>query len=135
MLSIHRLFPDYFSNFLFVSAAVLDSGTFKGAEEIQRLEAQSEDSLKKYVSRARALRPASRLPHGPRHGSRLDDGRALPQGGRRIPRAIVFMGKLIFRQEKWYHRFLHNETALAIQRRLQFAGVPAMVLPIRVETA
>jgi hypothetical protein len=27
---------------------------------------------------------------------------------------------------------LHNETAYAIQRRLQFAGLNAMVLPVRV---
>ena len=40
--------------------------------------------------------------------------------------------RLIFREEKWYHRLLHNETPHAIQRRLQFAGIQAMVLPIRV---
>jgi hypothetical protein len=48
------------------------------------------------------------------------------------PRAIFFMGRLIFREEKWYHRLLHNETPHAIQRRLQFQGLQAMVLPIRV---
>jgi hypothetical protein len=31
-----------------------------------------------------------------------------------------------------YYRLLHNETAFAIQRRLQFAGLQAIVLPIRV---
>ena len=49
-----------------------------------------------------------------------------------FPRAIFFMGRLIFREEKWYHRVLHNETPHAIQRRLQFEGIQAMVLPIRV---
>jgi hypothetical protein len=49
-----------------------------------------------------------------------------------FPRAIFFMGRLIFREEKWYHRLLHNETPHAIQRRLQFQGIQAMVLPIRV---
>ncbi len=49
-----------------------------------------------------------------------------------FPRAIFFMGRLIFREEKWYHRLLHNETPHAIQRRLQFQGMMAMVLPIRV---
>ena len=48
------------------------------------------------------------------------------------PRAIFFMGKLIFQEERWYHRLFHNETASAIQRRLQFSGIQAMVLPIRV---
>ena len=48
------------------------------------------------------------------------------------PRAIFFMGRLIFREEKWYYRLLHNETPNAIQRRLQFDGLQAIVLPIRV---
>jgi hypothetical protein len=49
-----------------------------------------------------------------------------------FPRAIFFTGRLIFREERWYHRLLHNETPQAIQRRLQFEGIQAMVLPIRV---
>jgi len=48
------------------------------------------------------------------------------------PRAIFFAGKLIFERERWFDRFLHNETAFAIQRRLQFAGLPMVVLPVRV---
>ncbi len=135
VLSIHRLFPDYFANFLFVSAAVLDSGTFKGSEEIHRLEAESEVSLRKYVSWARAhgLRADYRRGLGTEAVATMED--ICCKVAEEFPRSIVFMGKLIFRKEKWYHRFLHNETALAIQRRLQFAGVPAMVLPIRVEAA
>ena len=34
----------------------------------------------------------------------------------------VFTGKLVFRKEKTFQRFLHNETAFAIQRRLQWEG-------------
>jgi hypothetical protein len=49
-----------------------------------------------------------------------------------FPRAIFFTGRLIFKEENWYHRLLHNETPHAIQRRLQFEGIQAMVLPIRV---
>ena len=49
-----------------------------------------------------------------------------------FPRAIFFAGKLIFERERWFDRFLHNETAYAMQRRLQFAGLPMVVLPVRV---
>ena len=34
-------------------------------------------------------------------------------------------------KEEWYHRLLHSETAMAIQRRLQFEGVPSIVLAVR----
>jgi hypothetical protein len=42
------------------------------------------------------------------------------------------MGTLAFKTESWYHRILHNQTANRLQRRLQFAGLTAMVLPVRV---
>jgi len=48
-----------------------------------------------------------------------------------FPKAIFFAGKLVFEQEHWYQRLLHNETAYQLQRRLQFAGLNAMVLPVR----
>ena len=48
------------------------------------------------------------------------------------PNAIFFAGKLVFEREAWFQRLLHNETAYQLQRRLQFAGLNAMVLPVRV---
>jgi hypothetical protein len=44
---------------------------------------------------------------------------------------MFFAGKLIFQSEQWYQRILHNETAYQLQRRLQFMGLNAMVLPVR----
>jgi hypothetical protein len=55
--------------------------------------------------------------------------------GRELPRSLFFAGKLIFQRERWYQRLLHNETAYQLQRRLQFAGLHAMVLPVRVTEA
>ena len=50
----------------------------------------------------------------------------------RVPRAIFFAGKLVFEEERWYQRLLHNETAYEIQRRLQFRGLNAIIVPVRV---
>ena len=52
--------------------------------------------------------------------------------GDEYPRSTVFTGQLTFRLEKFYHRMLHNETAFAIQRRLQWDGLTTVILPIRV---
>ncbi|HXA20404.1 MAG TPA: APC family permease [Thermoanaerobaculia bacterium] len=132
ILSIHKAFPNYFKQFVFVSAAVVDSGNFKGAEELDRLQTNTEENLLKYVRWAQA------------HGFRADYRMAIGteavatveaislEVAKEFPRAIFFTGRLIFKEEKWYHRLLHNETPHAIQRRLQFAGIQAMVLPIRV---
>ncbi len=51
---------------------------------------------------------------------------------REFPRSTVFTGRLVFRNETPFQRILHNESAHAIQRRLQWAGVTSVILPIRV---
>jgi hypothetical protein len=48
-------------------------------------------------------------------------------------RTTFFAGKVIFGRERWYQRLLHNETALAVQRRLQWAGITMVIMPARVE--
>lgn len=132
-LSIVRNFPHVYKNFIFVSVAVIDSGTFKGAEEIKNLDESIHDSLKKYVELARKLGfPAE---------SRYETGtdvveiatRVCKQITNEFPRSTVFTGQLTFRLEKSYHKLLHNETAFAIQRHLQWEGVTTVILPIRVE--
>jgi hypothetical protein len=132
ILSIHRSFPNFFKQIVFVSAAIVDSGSFKGSEEVEHLVETTEESLRKYVAWAQR--------HGFRADARLKVGTEAVQSvveicreiAEQFPRAIFFMGRLIFCEEKWYHRLLHNETPNAIQRRLQFEGLQAMVLPIRV---
>jgi amino acid transporter len=132
VLSIHRLFPRMFKNFIFVSAAVVDSGTFKGAQEIERLESETRANLEKYVAWARSqgMTADYRIAIGTEPVESVTE--VCKQIAQEYPRAIFFMGKLIFRDEKWYYRLLHNETPNAIQRRLQFDGLQAIVLPIRV---
>ncbi|HEV8435569.1 MAG TPA: APC family permease [Thermoanaerobaculia bacterium] len=132
ILSIHKAFPGYFKQFLFISAAIVDSGNFKGAEELGHLEKTTEESLKKYVAWAQG--------HGFKADYRMAVGTEAVETVEEMcrvladhfPRAIFFTGRLIFREEKWFHKLLHNETPNAIQRRLQFQGIQAMVLPIRV---
>lgn len=132
VLSIHRLFPRTFKNFIFISAAVVDSGSFKGEQEIERLEDETRANLEKYVTWARSQGMAAdyRMAVGTEAVDTVSELCKLIV--EEYPRAIFFMGKLIFREEKWFHRLLHNETPNAIQRRLQFDGLQAIVLPIRV---
>lgn len=133
LLSIVRNFPHVYKNFIFVSVAVVDSGTFKGADEINNLDESIRDSLKKYVELARKLGlPAE---------SRYETGTDVVEVATRVcknvcaefPQSTVFTGQLTFRLEKSYHKLLHNETAFAIQRHLQWEGVTTVILPIRVE--
>jgi len=132
LLSILTTFPKTYKNIIFVSIAVIDSGSFKGAEEMQALEGSIKYGLERYVDLARRLGIAADY--------RMAVGTDVVEGATEIcqqlaevyPRATVFTGQLTFRLEKFYHKMLHNETAFAIQRRLQWKGLTTVILPIRV---
>lgn len=132
LLSVQRVFPGQFNNFLFVSVAVVDAATMKGIDEVDQTRQRTEEALEKYVRLANRLGfPAdSRMSMGTDPVLEAE-GLAL-QIGHEFPRAVFFLGKLIFEEERWYHRLLHNLTAEQIQRKLQFAGLNAMILPVRV---
>ena len=49
-----------------------------------------------------------------------------------FPRVTFFAGRVLFERERWYQNILHNETAFAVQRRLQWAGKTVVVIPARV---
>lgn len=132
LLSIIRNFPNVYRNFIFVSVAEIDSGTFKGAEAIEALKRNVRESLEKYVKLTRK--------HGFPADYRMDVGTDVAETATNVcasvaaefPRTTVFAGKLVFQRDNMFHRFLHNETAFAIQARLQWLGVTSVILPIRV---
>jgi len=132
LLSIQQLFPGQFRDYVFASVGVIDSATFKGLDEVEALKRHTEQDLKKYVDFARRL--GFRADHRFSIGTEaVEKVLELSEEIRReYPRSIFFLGALIFESDSLYHRILHNETALAIQRRLQFAGLEAVVLPVRV---
>jgi hypothetical protein len=49
----------------------------------------------------------------------------------RYPSALVVAGQIIFEEDTFWNRLLHNETAFLIQRRLQHRAVPMIVLPVQ----
>ncbi len=132
LLQIPRIFPGQFEQVVFVAAGVIDAGVFKGKDEIDQMHAKIEQDLTKYVAFARDhMGWAADHDHtvGTEAVSELDH--LCREVALRFPRSVFFAGKLIFQQESWYQRILHNETAAAVERRLQFAGLPMIIMPIR----
>ena len=132
LLTVVKLFPRYFHNVVFMSVGVVDSATFQGVDEVDRVREETEEALKRYVELARGLgMPAdAKTSMGTEAVSECE--RLAVEVAKEYPRAIFFAGKLIFERERWWDRILHNETAYAIQRRLQFAGLAMVILPVRV---
>lgn len=132
LLSIQKLFPGQFKDYLFVSVGVIDSAAFKGSDEVEALRGHTNEDLNKYVAFTRRL--GFRADYRSAIGTEVvEKVLELAQGVREeFPRSVFFLGALVFEKDNLYHRILHNETALAIQKRLQFAGLETVVLPIRV---
>jgi len=131
-LNIFRQFPNHFKGVVFVSVGVIDSREFKGEGTVEALEANVEENLKKYVefSRGQGIAASYRMAIGT---DAVAEGEKLCLDvAKEFPQITFFAGKILFQKEKWYQNLLHNETAMAIQKRLQWAGKTVVVVPARV---
>lgn len=131
VLNIFRVFPNHYRSVVFVSVGVIDSGEFKGQDALDALRTRTSEMLERYVALVNGLG----MPAAYRYAigtDAVDEAERLCLAvAREFPRTTFFAGKLIFQREQWYHRVLHNETALAIQKRLQWAGKTMVTLPVR----
>jgi hypothetical protein len=138
-LGVHTFFnalrfgPGKFEGTVFLSVGVVDSGNFKGSDAVEDLRKHTAESLDLYVDHARRLGmpaigfmsigtdPVEELEH------------LCVAVKKQYSRATFFAGQLVFQKDTWYQRLLHNETAYSLQRRLQWDGVPMVILPTRVK--
>ena len=131
-LTIQQLFPHYYENYLFLSVGVIDSARFKGESEIEALRESTEADLRQYVEFARKLGMKADFRYQLGTEAVDESEKVALEVKREFPRTIFYLGKLVFERDRFVYRLLHNETAHAIQRRLQFSGLQSVVLPIRV---
>ncbi len=132
LLTIPRLFPNHFKNVVFISVGVIDSGQFKGHQEIENLRRAKEEDLKSFVEFANCLGwyAEYRYSLGVDLMAELEElCTAVVQD---FPKSVFFSGKLVFQEENAMSRFLHNHTPATLQQKLQFAGLDMMILPIRI---
>ena len=131
LLTLLRMFPGHFRGVVFCSVAIVDSGNFKGIGEVHELETRVREALEQYKKFAGTLdMPAD---------AELSTGTEVAVEAEKLglsivkkyPKALFVAGQLIFDEDSSFGRVLHNETAFQIQSRQQHAGVPMIVLPVR----
>lgn len=131
-LAAFRAFPGQFKSVVFVSVGVIDSGAFKDEAAVEKIRDRTETELRKYVE----LMHGQGIPASYRMGVGTDVVSLLESlcllVASEFDKVTFFAGQLIFRNERWYHRILHNETAFSVQRRLQLEGQTMVILPARV---
>jgi amino acid transporter len=132
LLSIVRMFPRHYKNFVFCAVGLVDSGQFKGVKDLEALEAKTRGDLEKFVALAQRMGVYAEYRYilGTDLISELET--MSLDVTREFRRCVVFAGQLVFQKENLFTRSLHHETAFSVQRRLQFRGVQVVILPIRV---
>jgi len=132
LASIHSIFPSTFENFIFVQVGLIDAGVFKGEEEMEKLRQRIDGDIQKYVAlvqkegyKAEAITRVSI--------DIIDEiSKLTPNILERYPNAIFFGGQLVFPQDSFITRSLHNAVVFSVQRKLYMKGIPFIILPVRV---
>lgn len=132
LLWVQRLFHGHFKNFIFLSVGEVDAQSYDGQGALRTLRYEIENSLRYYVNfcHSHGLAAKSCLAFGTDPVEELI--KLSDQASREFPNSVCFASKLIFASESFFTRWLHNQTALAIQQRLHIMGQQMVILPMKV---
>ncbi len=129
-LSVFRLFPEAFHNVIFASVGIIDSGLFKGGNQVEALEKHTKGILSQCIHFAEQNGVPAHAAH--RIGTDMvqEASELCLELFQKYPGSVIFAGELAFDEPRWCDSLLYNETAYAIQHRLRVVGVPVMILPV-----
>jgi hypothetical protein len=132
LFGVVRMFEGVFKNFIFVEIGVIDAGNFKGIQEIEELENQCRSDVNRYVEymRSQGFHADGIAVIGT---DVVDEIKKIaPRILEKFPNVVFFGGQLVFPQDTYITRFLHNYTVFLMQRIFYSQGIPFVLLPIRV---
>lgn len=132
LLWVQRMFPGHFKNFLFVNARTVDSHAYGGEGAVEKMRAEAADTLEYFVDfcQSHGMPAESYLSFGT---DAVDEITRMCEAiAREYPNVIFFTSKLIFSDDNFFTRLLHNQAALAVQRRLHLEGLQMVILPMKV---
>jgi amino acid transporter len=131
LLWVHRMFPGHFHNFVFVNARTVDSHGFGGRDEMEAMKTEANTALSYFVNfcHSKGWAAKSYLSFG------TDPVDEFTRLGERVftefPNAIFFASQLVLPHDNWFIRLLHNQAALALQRRFHLRGMQMVILPMK----
>ncbi len=132
LLWVQRMFPGHFKNFIFVNARTVDAHAYGGEGAVEQMRAEANATLKYFVDfcHSHGMASAAYLGFGT---DVVDEVTKLCETiSKEYPSSIFFTSKLVFEHDNWFTRLLHNQAALAIQRRLHFESLQMVILPMKV---
>ncbi len=132
LLSIFRLFSGTYKNYVFLQVGSVDAGNFKGADEIENLTGYIDGEANRYVKYMKE--------HGYYAEAFTSVGTDIveeinslvPEISKKYHNVVFFGGQIVFPEESFMTRWLHNYIVFAVQRKFYRQGIPFVILPIRV---
>jgi amino acid transporter len=128
--AIHKSFPGIFNQFIFVQIGVIDAGVFKGQEEVIKLQKKSEAETQRYIDLMKSYGYASHSVCSSGVDIISEITAITPKILKEFPNAIFFGGQLVFPQETFLTKLLHNSVVFTVQQKLYKKGVPFIILPV-----
>jgi len=132
LFNVIRLFGGIYKNFVFVQVGIIDSGNFKGAKEVERLQTKVKADIDQYVNFMKRNGFYAEGYHVVGNDVVEEVSELAPKILQRFPQTIFFGGQLVFPHDSFFTRLLHNYTVFAMQRKFYHQGITMVVLPIRV---
>lgn len=132
LMSILRIFSGTYKNFVFISVGSIDAGNFKGLAEVENLTTHIQKEANRYVTYMKN--------HGYYAEACTSIGidvveeiaKFAPEIEKKFSNVVYFGGQLVFPEETFITRFLHNYIVFSAQRKFYTQGLPFVILPIRV---
>lgn len=131
LLWVHRIFHERFRNWVFVSAVEVQASVLSAPETVPDLKAGIEralDQLEAFCAKE-GLSTARFVVYGTDPVKSLED--LIKEVSASFPDSVCFANKLILPANRWFAEWLHNQTALGLQRQLHIEGIPLVILPIK----
>lgn len=132
LLNVIRMFPLHFKNFVFISAGIVDVESFAGQDQLQKMRKRVNENLQYFVDYCQQYGIAAEayVEFGTDTVEELSELAELVTA--KYSNCIFFASKLIFEKDNFITRFLHNETAITLQRNLHMLGKELVILPMRI---
>lgn len=133
LLWVQRIFPGVFKNFVFITSGEIDSESFANEEIFKKKYRQD---LNRIIDGYRYFCTMHDLPSAGYFSYGINGLDELIKLSEQIqtdyPDCVFFGGKLVFVDESWWTRILHNNTINLLQRQLHLRGMQMVILPMKI---
>lgn len=133
LLWVRRLFPDVFTNYIFLTSGEIDSETMANDEIFKK---EYRKDLHHILEHYRYFCSEHKLPSEGLFSYGINETTELVKLTDFIqqdyPNCVFFASKLVFVDENWWSRLLHNNTLNLLQRELHLQGKQMVILPMKV---